>query len=87
MEEHYRSKLGMAKKSLEEEKERLKRREAKIEESLYSQRQAVLNEIELLKTREMELKRQTELNRRCNELKGLNQLMVSGMLDYIVVMN
>ena len=40
LEEQYRSKLGMANRSLEEEKERLKRREAEIEESLYSQRQA-----------------------------------------------
>ncbi len=51
-------------RGLVEERERLKRREADNEECLYSQRQTVLNEMELLKTRQVELKRQAELNRR-----------------------
>lgn len=40
------------------------RRESELEEGLFTQRQALLDEMEALKMREMELKRQAELDKR-----------------------
>ena len=56
--------MAASKRGLEEERERLKRREADMEGSLYSQRQALLGEMECVRARERELKRQTELGKR-----------------------
>lgn len=64
MKQQYQERLTSANKTLEEEKARLLRRESELEESLFTQRQALLDEMEALKMREIELKRQSELDKR-----------------------
>ena len=64
LKQQYQERLTSANKTLEEEKARLLRRESELEEGLFTQRQALLDEMEALKMREMELKRQSELDKR-----------------------
>lgn len=64
LEQQYREKMCTGKRGLEEEKERLKRREVEMEANLFTQRQTLLKEMEVLKLREREIKRQSELNKR-----------------------
>ena len=60
----YRERLTSSTRTVEEERERLRRRETDIEQGLYNQRQTLLIEMEGLKLRENELTRQSELDRR-----------------------
>lgn len=64
LEAQYKQKMAQNKRNIENEKERLKRREIELEEGLFTQRQLLLEEMEMVKMRENELKRQTEINKR-----------------------
>ena len=64
MEHKYRERLTSSTRTIEEERERLRRRETDIEQGLYNQRQSLLIEMESLKLRENELSRQSELDKR-----------------------
>lgn len=64
LEAQYKQKIALNKRSIEDEKDRLKRREVELEEGLFTQRQLLLEEMEMVKMRENELKRQTEINKR-----------------------
>ena len=64
LEHSYQLKLMTAQKEIEEEKERMRKREKDMETSLFDQRQGLLEEMSKLKAREEELQRQVELNRR-----------------------
>ncbi|XP_011403326.1 PREDICTED: oral-facial-digital syndrome 1 protein homolog [Amphimedon queenslandica] len=65
----YRERLTSSTRTVEEERERLRRRETDIEQGLYNQRQTLLIEMESLKLRENELTRQSELDRRAASLE------------------
>ena len=67
LEQQYSDKVASSAKVLEEERGRLRRRESEMEGSLFSQRQALLEEMEALKMRERELKKEAELNKRCSQ--------------------
>ena len=56
--------MASSTRCLEEERERLRRKEADAEQCLYSQRQGLLGEMETLRLRENELKRQSELDKK-----------------------
>lgn len=82
LEQQYSDKVASSAKVLEEERGRLRRRESEMEGSLFSQRQALLEEMEALKMRERELKKEAELNKRAagieqEKTQSLQELMVS----------
>ena len=56
-------KLMAAQQEIEEEKERVRKREKEMEASLFEQRQALLEEMSSLKIREEEIRKQAELNK------------------------
>lgn len=65
MEFSYREKLLQSNRTLSEERERLRRRETDLEAGLFARRQALLEEMEVVKMREAELQHQMETNKRC----------------------
>lgn len=56
-------KLMAAQQEIEEEKERMRKREKEMEAGLFEQRQALLEEMSSLKMREEEIRKQAELNK------------------------
>ncbi|XP_065884793.1 centriole and centriolar satellite protein ofd1-like isoform X2 [Dysidea avara] len=63
VEQNYREKLQQLSKKEQEMIQRLQRREEELEASLYSQRQLVLQELELIRQREDHLAKQSELTK------------------------
>jgi oral-facial-digital syndrome 1 protein len=65
----YQNKLSLVTKEIDSDKEKLKKKEAEMEQMLFIQRQNLLNEMESLKLRESKLLKQAEFDKKAVSLE------------------